>query len=66
LGTVYVNGALAGTTSLLNRPVRAGPATVVVENPRLGRKVIQVRILARRDTAAILKTRAAARASRPD
>jgi serine/threonine-protein kinase len=56
-GTVYVNGALAGTTPLLNRPVRAGPATVVVENPKLGRKVIQVRILPRRDTAVIVDLR---------
>ncbi|MBI5547189.1 MAG: PEGA domain-containing protein, partial [Deltaproteobacteria bacterium] len=49
-GTVLVNGKPAGPTPLLRYPVRAGPATVTVENPKLGRKVVQVRDQPRQDT----------------
>jgi tRNA A-37 threonylcarbamoyl transferase component Bud32 len=60
-GTVTVNGDTLGTTPLLRTPVRAGPATVVIENPKLGRKVFQVRILPNRDLPLIVDLRSAAR-----
>ena len=43
-GTVHVNGRLAGTTPILRFPVRAGRAPVAIENPKLGRKEVDVRI----------------------
>ena len=56
-GTVYVNGRLAGTTPLLRFPVRAGRAQVAIENPKLGRKVVDVRIEPRQDTPLIVDLR---------
>ncbi|HEY3451831.1 MAG TPA: serine/threonine-protein kinase [Myxococcales bacterium] len=58
-GTVTVNGKPAGTTPLLKYPMRAGPASVVIENPKLGRRVVPVRILAGKDTPLIVDLRAA-------
>jgi tRNA A-37 threonylcarbamoyl transferase component Bud32 len=49
-GTVYVNGRLAGTTPLLRIPVRAGRARVAIENPKFGRKVVDVHIEPKQDT----------------
>jgi hypothetical protein len=59
-GTVFVNGRLAGTTPLLRFPVRAGRAQVAIENPKLGRKVVQVRIEPKKDTPLIIDLRAPA------
>ncbi len=56
-GTVYVNGRLAGTTPLLRFPVRAGRAQVAIENPKLGRKVVDVRIEPKQDTPLIVDLR---------
>ena len=56
-GTVLVNGKPAGTTPLLRFPVRAGPASVTVENPKLGRKGVQVKILPGKDTPLIVDLR---------
>ena len=56
-GTVYVNGRLAGTTPLLRFPVRAGRAHVAIENPKLGRKVVDVRIEPKQDTPLIVDLR---------
>ena len=56
-GTVYVNGRLAGTTPLLRFPVRAGRAQVAIENPKLGRKVVDVHIEAKQDTPLIVDLR---------
>lgn len=58
-GTVYVNSRLAGTTPLLRFPVRAGIASVVVENPKLGRRAIQVKIEPKKDTPLIVNLRSA-------
>jgi hypothetical protein len=59
-GTVTVNGKPAGTTPLLSFPVRAGMATVVVENPKLSRKTIQVKIHPGKDTPLIVDLRSPA------
>lgn len=59
-GTVTVNGDSLGTTPLLRHPVKAGPATVVIENPKLGRKVLQVQIQPNRDLPLIVDLRSAA------
>jgi len=56
-GNVYVNGRLAGTTPLLRFPVRAGRAHVAVENPKLGRKVVDVRVEPKQDTPLIVDLR---------
>jgi hypothetical protein len=56
-GTVYINGRLAGTTPLLRFPVRAGRAQVAIENPKLGRKVVDVRIEPKQDTPLIVDLR---------
>jgi hypothetical protein len=56
-GTVYVNGRLAGTTPLLRFPVRAGRAQVAIENPRLGRRVVEVRVEPKQDTPLIVDLR---------
>ena len=56
-GTVYVNGRLAGTTPLLRFPVRAGRAHVTIENPKLGRKAVDVRIEPKQDTPLIVDLR---------
>jgi eukaryotic-like serine/threonine-protein kinase len=56
-GTVYVNGRLAGTTPLLKFPVRAGRAQVAIENPKLGRKVVEVRVEPKQDTPLIVDLR---------
>jgi serine/threonine-protein kinase len=58
--TVHVNGKLAGTTPILHFPVRAGRASVTIENPKLGRKHIDVKIEPRKDTPLIVDLRAAA------
>ena len=52
--TVCVNGKLAGTTPLLRFPVRAGRASVTIENPKLGRKQVEVKIEPRQDTPLIV------------
>jgi len=48
--TVHVNGRLAGTTPVLRFPVRAGRASVTIENPKLGRKQMDVKIEPKKDT----------------
>ena len=57
--TVHVNGRLAGTTPILRFPVRAGRASVTVENPKLGRRQVEVKIEPRRDTPLIVDLRTA-------
>jgi hypothetical protein len=57
-GTVYVNNKLAGTTPLLRYPVRAGQVAVTIDNPKLGRRIMQVKVLPRRDTPLIVDLRA--------
>jgi hypothetical protein len=52
--TVRVNGKLAGTTPVLRFPVRAGRASVTIENPKLGRKQMEVKIEPRKDTPLIV------------
>ena len=42
---------------LLRFPVRAGRAQVAIENPKLGRKVVDVRIEAKQDTPLIVDLR---------
>lgn len=59
-GTVYVNGRLAGTTPLLRFPLRAGRAQVAIENPKLGRKVVDVHIEPKQDTPLIVNLRESA------
>jgi hypothetical protein len=61
--TVHVNGKLAGTTPILHFPVRAGRASVTIENPKLGRKHVDVKIEAKKDTPLIVDLRAAADAA---
>jgi hypothetical protein len=56
-GNVYINGRLIRATPLLRYPLRAGPATITVENPRLGRRVIPVRIRPNQDTPVIVDLR---------
>ncbi len=46
-----------GTTPLLRFPVRAGRAHVAVENPKLGRKVVDVRVEPKQDTPLIVDLR---------
>jgi eukaryotic-like serine/threonine-protein kinase len=58
-GTVYVNGHQAGTTPLLRYPLRAGRAQVAIENPKLGRKVMDVKIEPNKDTPLIVDLRPA-------
>jgi eukaryotic-like serine/threonine-protein kinase len=58
--TVHVNGRLAGTTPILRFPVRAGRASVTIENPKLGRKQIDVRIEPKKDTPLIVDLHASA------
>src|SRR4051812_18408635 len=58
--TVHVNGKLAGTTPILRFPVRAGRASVTIENPKLGRKQVDVKIEPKKDTPLIVDLRAAA------
>jgi serine/threonine-protein kinase len=58
--TVRVNGKLAGTTPILRFPVRAGRASVTIENPKLGRKQVDVKIEPKKDTPLIVDLRAAA------
>ncbi|MGC4122647.1 MAG: serine/threonine-protein kinase [Myxococcales bacterium] len=53
-GTVTVNGKPAGTTPLLKFPVRAGQTAVVIENPKLGRRQISVKVLPNQDTPLIV------------
>ena len=55
--TVRVNGKLAGTTPILRFPVRAGRASVTIENPKLGRKQVDVKIEAKKDTPLIVDLR---------
>jgi hypothetical protein len=57
--TVHVNGKLAGTTPILRFPVRAGRASVTIENPKLGRKHVDVKIEPKKDTPLIVDLRAA-------
>jgi serine/threonine-protein kinase len=57
--TVHVNGKLAGTTPILRFPVRAGRASVTIENPKLGRKQIDVKIEPKKDTPLIVDLHAA-------
>jgi tRNA A-37 threonylcarbamoyl transferase component Bud32 len=57
--TVHVNGKLAGTTPILHFPVRAGRASVTIENPKLGRKHVDVKIEPRKDTPLLVDLRAA-------
>jgi serine/threonine-protein kinase len=52
--TVHVNGKLAGTTPILRFPVRAGRASVTIENPKLGRKHVDVKIEPKKDTPLIV------------
>ena len=52
--TVRINGKLAGTTPVLRFPVRAGRASVTIENPKLGRKQMEVKIEPRKDTPLIV------------
>jgi len=56
-GNVYVNGKFVRATPLLKYPMRAGPATVMVENPKLGRRTTAVRIRPDRDTPVIIDLR---------
>ena len=56
--TVHVNGKLAGTTPILHFPVRAGRASVTIENPKLGRKHVDVKIEPKKDTPLIVDLRA--------
>jgi serine/threonine protein kinase len=56
-GNVYVNGKLIKATPLLRHPMRAGPVTVMVENPKLGRKTTTVRIKPGQDTPVIIDLR---------
>jgi hypothetical protein len=56
-GNVYVNGKLVKATPLLRYPMRAGPATVMVENPKLGRRTVPVRIRSGQDTPVIIDLR---------
>jgi serine/threonine protein kinase len=58
--TVRVNGKLAGTTPILRFPVRAGRASVTIENPKLGRKQVEVKIEPKKDTPLIVDLHAAA------
>src|SRR6185436_2472080 len=60
-GTVHVNGKLAGTTPILRFPVRAGRASVTIENPKLGRKQVEVKIEPKKDTPLIVDLRGEAR-----
>src|SRR5262245_20233369 len=55
--TVRVNGKLAGTTPILRFPVRAGRASVTIENPKLGRKQMEVKIEPKKDTPLIVDLR---------
>jgi hypothetical protein len=55
--TVHVNGKLAGTTPILRFPVRAGRASVTIENPKLGRKQVDVKIEPKKDTPLIVDLR---------
>jgi len=57
--TVHINGKLAGTTPILRFPVRAGRASVTIENPKLGRKQVDVKIEPKKDTPLIVDLRAA-------
>jgi serine/threonine protein kinase len=57
--TVRINGKLAGTTPILRFPVRAGRASVTIENPKLGRKQIDVKIEPKKDTPLIVDLHAA-------
>jgi len=59
--TVHVNGKLAGTTPILRFPVRAGRASVTIENPKLGRKQVEVKIEPKKDTPLIVDLRGDAR-----
>ena len=52
--TVRVNGKLAGTTPVLRFPVRAGRASVTIENPKFGRKQMEVKIEPKKDTPLIV------------
>jgi len=45
------------TTPLLRYPMRAGPATIMVENPKLGRRTVPVRIRPGQDTPVIIDLR---------
>jgi hypothetical protein len=56
-----VNGKLAGTTPILRFPVRAGRASVTIENPKLGRKQVEVKIEPKKDTPLIVDLRGDAR-----
>ena len=56
-GNVYVNGKLIRATPLLRYPMRAGPATVMVENPKLGRRTTTVRIRPGQDMPVIIDLR---------
>lgn len=57
-GTVSVNGRTLGPTPLLRHPLRAGTATVVIENPKFGRRVIPVKIQAGKETPLFVDLRA--------
>jgi eukaryotic-like serine/threonine-protein kinase len=57
--TVHVNGRLAGTTPILRFPVRAGRASVTIDNPKLGRKQMEVKIEPKKDTPLIVDLHAA-------
>jgi len=58
--TVRINGRLAGTTPILRFPVRAGRASVTIENPKLGRKQVEVKIEPKKDTPLIVDLHATA------
>jgi hypothetical protein len=60
--TVHINGKLAGTTPILRFPVRAGRASVTIENPKLGRKQVDVKIEPKKDTPLIVDLHAATEA----
>ena len=64
--TVHVNGKLAGTTPILRFPVRAGRASVTIENPKLGRKQVDVKIEPRKDTPLIVDLHAAGETAMSD
>jgi serine/threonine-protein kinase len=60
--TVHVNGKLAGTTPILRFPVRAGRVSVTIENPKLGRKQMDVKIEPKKDTPLIVDLHTASEA----
>jgi serine/threonine protein kinase len=56
-GKVYLNGRFLRNTPVLKHPVRAGMVTVTVENPKLGKRTIPVRIKPNQDNSVIVDLR---------